>query len=162
MPLKTTGQLRAFLLKAIDDVSSGALEPGRAHAITKLAGQISASMMAEIEVSRVALKDNQAVAKFGALEIASEIDPSPKTIEGHSVTVTDDEPTEPERAPLKPSAAAMSLADAAVSIQQAKAARSPALAARIIDHRPSGVVDLPGTPPAGRSALDQRNSRISA
>lgn len=144
MPLKTTGQLRAFLLKAIDDVSTGDLDPNRAHAITKLAGQISASMMAEIEVSRIALKDNQAVAKFGSLEIASDIEARPKTIDAT-----------PE--PITPSPKAYALSDAATAIQAAKAARGPALAARVIDHRSEGIVELPGQPPRGRSALDQRN-----
>ena len=87
MPLRTTGQLRAFLLKAIDAVSTGDLEPNRAHAITKLAAQISASMMAEIEVARIALKDNQKVNKFGELEIASEIsDSRTTTIEARIAT----------------------------------------------------------------------------
>ena len=61
----------------------------------------------------------------------------------------------PAPAPLKPSPAAIALASATAVMRAPKAKLTGALAPRIIDHRPSGVVDL-GEPLPGRSALDQR------
>lgn len=79
--LKTTGHLRAFLIRAIQDVNDGTLDPNRAHAITKLAAQVNASLLAEIETAQMAFKEGKNPSALGEMVICSDIEPSPKTID---------------------------------------------------------------------------------
>ena len=51
----TMADLRGKLFNAIDDVSSGDLEPSRAQAIAKLAAQLNQSLITEIEMQKVSL-----------------------------------------------------------------------------------------------------------
>lgn len=136
--LKTTGDLRGFLLRAIEEVDAGRMDSGQAASITKLAGQINASLLAEIEVARIMFADNKAASKIGSLEIASDVEGGPKTIDAT-----------PAKNP-----------EAAAPIKITTRAQGLSELARVIDRRPSGIVNM-GEPEPGRSALDKRNAGAS-
>lgn len=133
--IKTVGDLRVMLSEMIEGVISGEIDPHKASAIVKLSSQINASLLAEIEVARFALSQTNKFAPLGSLSIETPAIEVPKTIDGSDDDAPDtsmiDEPAKPQ-------------------------SRTPALAARVIDRRQSGVLDVPGTPPPGRSALDRR------
>lgn len=57
--IKTTGELRAFLAKAMVDVQSGAMDLDRANRIVKLAGQINESLYAEVKVAKMRFDVNE-------------------------------------------------------------------------------------------------------
>ena len=65
--IKTTGQLRKFLVLAMEDVKAGMLDPDKASRITKLAGQVNESFYAEIKVARVRSQAGEAMPKMGQM-----------------------------------------------------------------------------------------------
>ncbi len=158
--LKTVGDLRAILANAIEDVISGDMDVHKATAIVKIASQINASLLAEVEVARFTLAQTNAIPGLGTLALDAPAREAPPTIE-HEAQIKPELVKEVQAAhapaPLTPSPAAVALANAATSMHAARTSRPSALAPRIIDHRPEGVVDL-GNPPPGRSALDQRQA----
>lgn len=147
--IKTIGDLRGVLAEAIESVMSGEMDGHAATAVVKLASQINNSLLAEVEVARFTLAQTNAIAALGSLPLEFAASGVRQTIDAEH---DDSGPKS-----LTPSANANALA-AAAAMQVAKAARQPALAARITDHRQSGVVEMPGMPPPGRSALDQRRT----
>jgi hypothetical protein len=79
--LKTTGNLRAFLLKAIEDVESGKMDAGRANSIVKIAAQVNASLLAEVEVARIAFQTGRPSSDLSNLSLGMLPEPDGKQIE---------------------------------------------------------------------------------
>ena len=74
--VKTTGDLRAILLKTLDEVQSGAMEPSKASAIVKIAAQINMSLLTEAQIGKMNLVASKSVFDLGALPVADlEIEP---------------------------------------------------------------------------------------
>jgi hypothetical protein len=69
--IKTTGELRDFLVKMMQDVESGAIDLDKAGRITKIAGQVNESFYAEIKVAKVRAEAGQAMGDFGAMVIGA-------------------------------------------------------------------------------------------
>jgi len=67
--IKTTGELRQFLVKMMQDVESGAIDLDKAGRITKIAGQVNESFYAEIKVAKVRAEAGQVMGEFGAMTI---------------------------------------------------------------------------------------------
>lgn len=67
--IKTTGQLRDFLVTMMIGVKNGDLSEDRASRITKLAQQVNESMYAEIKTARVRHEFGEAVVKLGEMPI---------------------------------------------------------------------------------------------
>lgn len=67
--IRTTGELRAFLAQALEDVKDGTLEPERANRITKLAAQINESFYSEIKIVKILGEAGTAVSQLGELPI---------------------------------------------------------------------------------------------
>jgi len=63
--IKTTGQLRTFLAKAMIDVRSGALDLERATRLVKLASQINENFYAEVNVAKLCFNANKPPAPLG-------------------------------------------------------------------------------------------------
>lgn len=69
--IKTTGELRDFLVKMMQDVESGAIDLDKAGRITKIAGQVNESFYAEIKVAKVRAEAGQVMGDFGAMVIGA-------------------------------------------------------------------------------------------
>ena len=69
--IKTTGQMRDFLVNMMLGVKNGHLDPDRASRITKLAAQINESMYAEIKTARVRTEAGEAMPKIGEMKIGT-------------------------------------------------------------------------------------------
>lgn len=67
--IKTTGQLRTVLAKAVKDVLSGELPIDRATALHKLAKNISESLYSETKISMFRNEVGQELEEFGALAL---------------------------------------------------------------------------------------------
>lgn len=70
--IKTTGQLREYLLKALTEVGSGTLATDKAHSISKLANAINTNIGEELRSMKTALDLGIKVKKineFGTLEL---------------------------------------------------------------------------------------------
>lgn len=67
--IKTTGELRSFLVNMMIGVKNGDLELDRASRITKLAGQINESFYAEIKVAKVRAEAGQVMPQLGEMQI---------------------------------------------------------------------------------------------
>lgn len=124
----TTGSLRAVLLKTLDDVTSGRMDPQQASAVVKIAAQINMSLLTEAQIGRINVLANRPVHSLGEMPIETEAD-APVVVIEQTKTV----PPKTGR-------------DIAAVIGSG---------GRVIDRRPTGAVDF-GDPPPGRSALDQR------
>jgi hypothetical protein len=68
--IRTTGQLRSFLLDAIERLDRGELAPDKAAQMAKLAGQVNTSMMVEVRVAIVNAEAGKPRADFGDLDVA--------------------------------------------------------------------------------------------
>lgn len=68
--IKTTGQLRDFLVLTMEDVKAGMLDPDKASRITKLAGQVNESFYAEIKTARIRREFGEETCKLGEMQIA--------------------------------------------------------------------------------------------
>jgi hypothetical protein len=100
--------------------------------------------------------------------VMRDVEPSPPKALVKPPKALSNPPKAPSSAPiaaptprLTPSPAAAALASAAIAMRAAKTVRGSALAPRIIDHRVTGLCEIAGTPPPGRSALDQRNASVA-
>lgn len=122
----TTGSLRAVLLKTLDDVTSGRIDPQQASAVVKIAAQINMSLLTEAQIGRINVLANRPVHSLGEMPIETEPE-----------TVIIDQPK------VESSKTARDIAAVVGN------------GGRIIDRRPTAPVDF-GDPPPGRSALDQR------
>jgi hypothetical protein len=69
--IKTTGDLREFLAKAMVDVQSGELNLDKAARITKLAGQINESFYAEVKVAKTRTEAGSVMPNLGELTIGA-------------------------------------------------------------------------------------------
>lgn len=67
--ISTTGAVRAFLAKTMEDLKAGKIDANSAREITKAAGQIHKSMEAEVKVMKATLDSGNIPAKFGNLEL---------------------------------------------------------------------------------------------
>lgn len=67
--IKTTGQLRDFLVNMMIGVKNGNLDLDRASRITKLAAQINESMYAEIKTAKVRAEAGEAMPKIGEMSV---------------------------------------------------------------------------------------------
>jgi hypothetical protein len=67
--IKTTGQLREFLVGLAVGVKDGTVEPDKASRITKLAAQVNESFYSEIKIARVQREAGVEAAELGDLSI---------------------------------------------------------------------------------------------
>lgn len=67
--LKTTGQLREFLVDMMVGVKNGILDTEKARNVTKMAAQINESFYSEIKIARVQREAGIAVSDLGDLPI---------------------------------------------------------------------------------------------
>ncbi len=67
--IKTTGELREFLVNMIVGVKDGDIEPDKARNITKMAAQINESFYSEIKIAKVQIEAGKQAADLGALPI---------------------------------------------------------------------------------------------
>lgn len=67
--IKSTGELRQFLVDMMINVKAGILAIDRAAIITKMAGQVNESFYSEIKVARVQKEAGIKAAALGALVI---------------------------------------------------------------------------------------------
>ena len=68
--IKTTGDLRKYLLSTITLVGNGIIDTDKARNITKLAAQINESLYAEVKVAKTKLELWQEADKIGELKLA--------------------------------------------------------------------------------------------
>jgi flagellar basal body rod protein FlgF len=71
---RKTGDMREALMDAINQVKSGAMDPSKATAIAKLAGQISLSLQVEANIRIAKLVDEKT--EIGGLPISSSPPPA--------------------------------------------------------------------------------------
>jgi len=71
-----TSELREYLLKAIDDVATGALDIEKARNIVKLSGQVHESLYSEVRVAKTMVELGSESAKFGTLPLDGPLDES--------------------------------------------------------------------------------------
>lgn len=67
--IKTTGELREFLVNMIVGIKDGDIKPDEARNITKLAAQINESFYSEIKIAKVQLEAGVTAAELGMLPI---------------------------------------------------------------------------------------------
>lgn len=67
--IRTTGELREFLVQAIIDVRAGTLDPEKAKNITRLASQVNDSFFSEIKCALVRKSLGQQNTEIGDLPI---------------------------------------------------------------------------------------------
>lgn len=73
-PIKTTGQLRAILAKAAQDVLSGDLDINAAITLHKLAKNISESLYSETKIAMFSHDAGKPVYEMGELPLGDEKD----------------------------------------------------------------------------------------
>lgn len=69
--IKTTGQLREFLVNMMLGVKNGQLDLDKASRVTKLAAQINESMYAEIKTARIRSEAGEAMPKIGDMPVGA-------------------------------------------------------------------------------------------
>jgi hypothetical protein len=74
MNIKTTGQLREFLVQMMLGVKNRDIKPDEASRITKLAAQINESFYSEIKIAKVQLEAGKEAAALGSLPIGERAD----------------------------------------------------------------------------------------
>ena len=67
--IKTTGELREFLVNMLIGVRNGDLEPDRARNITKMAAQVNESFYSEIKIAKIQIEAGQQAQDLGMLPI---------------------------------------------------------------------------------------------
>lgn len=67
--IKTSGQLREFLVNMMIGVKDGNVKLDEASRITKLAAQINESFYSEIKIAKVMMEAGKTVADLGTLPI---------------------------------------------------------------------------------------------
>lgn len=68
--IKTTGDLRAVLAKAAEDVVSGKMEIEKAVALQKIARNITESLYSEVKIGIFKKESNEKVHELGSLPIS--------------------------------------------------------------------------------------------
>lgn len=69
--IKTTGDLREFLVLMMLGVKNGDVEPDRARNITKMAAQVNESFYSEIKIAKVQVEAGKTASTLGKLPINS-------------------------------------------------------------------------------------------
>ena len=69
--IKTTGELRDFLVNMMIGVKNGDLDLDKASRITKLAGQINESFYAEIKVAKIRAEAGEAMSVLGNMSVGN-------------------------------------------------------------------------------------------
>ena len=69
--IKTTGDLRDFLAKTMEDVAAGMIDNDKASRMVKLAAQITESFYAEIKTVKIRTELGEESFKLGLLPISS-------------------------------------------------------------------------------------------
>jgi len=69
--IKTTGQLRDFLVNMMLGVKNGQLDLDKASRVTKLAAQINESMYAEIKTAKIRAEAGEAMPKIGDMPVGA-------------------------------------------------------------------------------------------
>lgn len=72
--VKTVGDLRSVLAQAIEEVAAGEMDLNTANTIVKLAGQMNASLLAEVEAARFTLACDNTYRALGALPLDAPLD----------------------------------------------------------------------------------------
>lgn len=67
--IKTTGQLREFLVNMLIGVKNGDLDESKARNITKMAAQINESFYSEIKIAKIQLDAGKSAEELGKLRI---------------------------------------------------------------------------------------------
>lgn len=67
--IRTTGELREFLVNMMTGVKDGDLPVDKASQITKLAGQVNESIYAEIKATRLAIDAKREYGEMGTMDI---------------------------------------------------------------------------------------------
>jgi hypothetical protein len=67
--LKTTGDLRTFLLDTMVAVKSGSMKREDASTITKLAQQTTENLYAELKAKKLAMEASEPTAQLGTLNL---------------------------------------------------------------------------------------------
>lgn len=71
--MRTTADIRAMLMAAMEDVEAGKMDVDKARTIVKLAAQINESLYAEVKAIRTLMEIGKSVdiANIGALQLGS-------------------------------------------------------------------------------------------
>ncbi len=69
MAIRTTGELREFLVQAMQDVRAGKMKPDDASRLTKIAAQVNESFYSEVKIAKTNREAGLAVAVLGHLPI---------------------------------------------------------------------------------------------
>lgn len=69
--IRTTGELRDFLVDMMIGVKNGHLEVDKASRITKLAAQVTENMYAEIKIAKVRKEAGAQADEFGSLHVGT-------------------------------------------------------------------------------------------
>lgn len=67
--IKTTGDLRKFLCRSIEDVANGQMDEAKARGIIKLSAQVTENIYAEAKIAALNLSMNKAAAEIGKLNM---------------------------------------------------------------------------------------------
>ena len=67
--IKNVGQLRKFLVTAMEQVRDGTMDVQQAAQLTKIAAQVNESFYSEVKVSRLRAEAGEAMPKLGQLPI---------------------------------------------------------------------------------------------
>ena len=71
--IKTTGDLRKFLIDMMVGVKGGHLDLDKASRITKLAGQVNENLYAEIKIARIRQEMNgEKMAGLGEMKVSAD------------------------------------------------------------------------------------------
>lgn len=69
--IKTTGELRDFLVSMMLGVKNGDLDTDKARNITKLAAQVNESFYSEIKIAKVRMEAGQVATDLGSLRVGT-------------------------------------------------------------------------------------------
>ena len=68
--MKTTSELRGLLLKSMERVESGLMEPLQARELCRIASQVNESVYSECRAAQLKTDLGQTAADFGKMELA--------------------------------------------------------------------------------------------
>ena len=72
MKMKTTGDLREFLMEVMTGLRNGSMEEDRARVITKVAQQVTESLYSELKNKKLAMEAGEQVFALGTLHVGAE------------------------------------------------------------------------------------------
>ena len=67
--IKSSGQLREYLLSCINAVGNGTMDAPKARDITKLAAQVTENLYAEARIAALQIDLKKAASEFGSLNL---------------------------------------------------------------------------------------------